>query len=315
MAIALLTLGLVGLLAVAIIRRVRKSWEYKTSPVWYLIPVGVLVLSLAVATFTLVPTGYTGVVTVAGQISDTALSPGLRVHTPYISSIHLVNNKLQDIEVPDQFWGESKQDTPVYAQDTIVSYTLNASASVYVCKTVSGMDKGIIKPSMVGSSVKAAMTQLDNAFVTKRVHIEPLVVQYLQDNVNDKYGKDVVTIRQVIIQDMDFEPSYNEAIAARSNALMKQEEQAVKNQTAIEEAEATKKVKITEAEAAAEQKRIAAEAEANRIKTEAAAEAEANRVLQESLSETILDYQFYEKWNGVLPKVMGEGTVVTDIND
>lgn len=50
-----------------------------------------------------------------------------------------------------------------------------------------------------------------------------------------------------------------------------------------------------------------AEAEAQAILIAAQAEAEANRLLSESLTERILKKLYYEKWNGVLPTVMGGG--------
>lgn len=54
---------------------------------------------------------------------------------------------------------------------------------------------------------------------------------------------------------------------------------------------------ISEAEAAAEAKIIAAEAEA-----------EANAKIAASLTGTVLEKMYYEKWNGVLPTVYGDGT-------
>ena len=38
-----------------------------------------------------------------------------------------------------------------------------------------------------------------------------------------------------------------------------------------------------------------------------------NRVLEASLTDAILKAKFYETWNGELPRVMGEGTVITDV--
>ena len=48
-----------------------------------------------------------------------------------------------------------------------------------------------------------------------------------------------------------------------------------------------------------------AEAEAQAIIIEAQAQAEANRLLSESLNDRLLKQQYYEKWDGKLPTVMG----------
>ena len=48
-----------------------------------------------------------------------------------------------------------------------------------------------------------------------------------------------------------------------------------------------------------------AEAEAEAIIIEAQAQAEANRLLSEFLTDEVLKQQYYEKWDGKLPTVMG----------
>lgn len=51
-----------------------------------------------------------------------------------------------------------------------------------------------------------------------------------------------------------------------------------------------------------------AEAEAQAIIIAAEAQAEANRLLSESLTDKILAKMYYEKWNGILPTVYGDGS-------
>ena len=64
--------------------------------------------------------------------------------------------------------------------------------------------------------------------------------------------------------------------------------------------EADKQVAITNAEAEAQKTSIAAEAQA-----------EANRKLAESLSDTLIDYQKIQKWDGKLPTVSGGNALVS----
>ena len=47
----------------------------------------------------------------------------------------------------------------------------------------------------------------------------------------------------------------------------------------------------------------------------AEAEAEANRLLTQSLTDQVLESKFYDKWDGKLPQVMGEGSAILDIRD
>ena len=56
-----------------------------------------------------------------------------------------------------------------------------------------------------------------------------------------------------------------------------------------------------------------AKAEAEALLVEAEAQAKANELLTESLTDEVLESKFYEKWDGKLPNVMGEGTAILDI--
>lgn len=265
---------------------------------------GIVFLIIA-GTIVIVPTGYTGVRTTFGQVSDTSISKGINFKIPIVQSINLVNNKMQDITTGDsEIWGESSEKTPVYATSIVVTYNISAEKSAWLYTNVTKNDKNLITESLISSAVKSAMVKFTTKDVTVRSKIEPSVKEQLQLSVNEKYGEGVITIRKVVINNMDFEQSYNDAIAAKSIAQETAEKQAIENKTAIEKAEADKTVEIKKAEAEAESKRIAAEAEA-----------EANKVINESLNDNILKSKFYEKWDGKLPTVMGESASIVDIGD
>ena len=102
------------------------------------------------------------------------------------------------------------------------------------------------------------------------------------------------------INDMNFEDAYNEAIQQKSIAQQNADKQKIENEAAIAKAEADKQVAITNAEAEAQKTSIAAEAQA-----------EANRKLAESLSDTLIDYQKVQKWDGKLPTVSGGNALVS----
>lgn len=83
---------------------------------------------------------------------------------------------------------------------------------------------------------------------------------------------------------------------------MEYEKQQIENKKSIEQAEADAQAKIKKAEG---------DAEAERIKAQA--EADANQKLADSLSQDILEQRMLDKWNGELPKVIGEGQTLFDI--
>lgn len=261
------------------------------------------VLVLLGSSIVIVPTGYTGVRTTFGQVSTSVVPNGFSLKIPFVQSVALVNNKQQDKLFSEKVWGESADKTPVYANAVVVTYQVDSAKSSWIYANVTGSDKGLVDQNVVSSAIKASMVSLAVEDVTNRAKIEPTVQEYLQSSLNEKYGENTVTIVKVVIKDMDFEESYNAAIAEKSIALQTQQKQQIENDTAVAKAEADKKVAITNAEAKAEAKRIEAEAEAD-----------ANKKVADSLTNEILKSKFYEKWNGTLPNAMGSDTVITDIS-
>ena len=55
---------------------------------------------------------------------------------------------------------------------------------------------------------------------------------------------------------------------------------------------------------------MAADAAAYEIEVKATAEAEANKKLAQSITQQLIDYKYYETWNGELPDVVGTDTII-----
>ena len=135
------------------------------------------------------------------------------------------------------------------------------------------------------------------------------------EHLLENYGSDVVTILNVNINDMDFEESYQNAIAERQLAEQAYQKQAIENKTAVEKAEADKQVAITNAQAQAEADKITAEAQAEIVRIQAEAQAEANRKLSESITDKLVEYRKIEAWDGKMPVVMGSDNAFVDVSD
>ena len=253
--------------------------------------------------FTIVPTGYTGVRTTFGQVSKNIVPQGFNLKVPFVQTIELVNNKQQDTKIVAQVWGESSEKIPVYATEITVTFQVESGRSAWIFSNVTDT-KDLITQSLVSSAIKSAMVELPASEVTVRSKIEPLVKEELAESIDEKYGSDTISVLKVVIDQMDFEESYNNAISDKSIAMQRQAQQEIENNTAIAKAEADKKVAIANAEAEAEATRIAAEAEAA-----------ANKLIAESLTDEILKSKFYEKWDGKLPSVMGDNAVISNIGE
>ena len=141
----------------------------------------IIVLVLAVCSFHIIPTGYTGVKTSFGQIQETTIQSGkLNFCIPFVQSIHKVNNKQQDKHIEAQVWGEASDKTPVYAADVIVTYQVLPEKSAWLYANVSDI-KNLVGDELVASAIKSAMAELGPNEVTNRTKIEPLAQQKLAE--------------------------------------------------------------------------------------------------------------------------------------
>jgi regulator of protease activity HflC (stomatin/prohibitin superfamily) len=261
--------------------------------------------------FTIVPTGYTGVRTTFGQIDSNVVNPGFAFKIPYVQSIQKVNNKQQDISFKSKIWSETSERTAIYFENVTVTYTIGADKSAWIYANVSNYKKTLVSDGIVASSIKAASKQFNSTDATNRSLIEPLAQEMLQKSLNEKYGEDVVFINKIVIDNIDFEDSYNQAIAAKQTAQLTYEQQQIENQRSIERAAAEAEVKKTQAQAEADAKMIAAQANADAMRIEADAEADANQKITSSLTDAILKKMYYDTWDGVLPSVYGaDGTLI-----
>lgn len=288
-----------------LINRYRKSEAYyndkndykKVGKTWTIVPV-VLAIALFVvsSSFVIIPTGYTGVRTTFGQIDEVTVQNGFNWKLPFVQSVEVVNNKQQDISFDGQVWSETSERTAIYYENITVTYQINPEKSAWIYANVSSYKDALVSQNLVSSAIKASSKSLSDADATNRSVIEPLAMENIQQSLDEKYGENVVYVNKVTINNADFEDSYNAAIAAKQQAQLEAEQQAIENQRAIDKAAADAEVTRTTAEAQAQAKLIAAEAEA-----------QANELLERSLTEMILRQMYIDKWDGKLPNyIAGE---------
>lgn len=255
--------------------------------------------------FKIVPTGYTGVRVRLGQVSEENISSGVALKIPFVDSIRLVNNKQQDVTIEGQIWSETSERTALYYEGINITYRINTGRSAWLVANVNDYEHTLLTSSFVASSVKTASKQFTAIDATNRGIIEPAIAQALQASVDEKYGEDTITIIKVVVNNADYEDSYNEVIAEQQAAQIRYQTQQIENLRAIEQAEAQATVTITSAQAEADALLIAAEAEA-----------EANAVREESLTPNIIRYETITRWDGRLPMIQtGEdGSIIPMID-
>ena len=156
-------------------------------------------------------------------------------------------------------------------------------------------------------SVKTAVARYNaEALVSDRSELS----QVIQEDLTARLEEYNIIVANASIEDMDFTDAFTSAVEAKQVA----EQNKLKAQTEAEqqiiEAQAAAEIKKVNTEADAEAKKIAADAAAYEIQVKADAEAEANRKLSQSLTGDLIEYKYYESWNGELPDTVGADTII-----
>lgn len=276
--------------------------------------IGVVCIVLS-SCFEIIPTGYTGVRTTFGLIDQESCQSGFNPLIPYIQEISLVNNKQQDLRFTERIWSETKEQTVLFMENVVVTYQIVPEASAWIYANVENWIQELIDQDMVSSSLKAASRQIGADVVTDRSIIEPAGQVELQRAVDEKYGEGRVVIKKVIINNMDFEDSYNAAIARKSEAIQQQQEQAIRNETNIKQAEAEAEAARKTAQGKADAALIEAQARAEATLAEADAKAQANEKVASSITDAIQLQDTIKKWDGALPKYTGSNSALFGILD
>ena len=102
-----------------------------------------LVFILIGSAFVIIPTGYTGVRTTFGQVSNESVPKGFNWKIPFVQKIELVNNKQQDVLVNAEVWGETIEKTPVFASDTVITYQISEARSPWIFANVTNHNNHI----------------------------------------------------------------------------------------------------------------------------------------------------------------------------
>ncbi len=241
--------------------------------------------------FTIIPTGYTGVRVTFGQVEEQTLNNGINFQIPFIQEIVLVNNKQQDIKFNDNtISSETSERNTVNFQGITVTYQINPQKSAWIFANVTNYEAGLVNESLVASAIKTTSKTLSPNDCTNRSIIEPKAKDNIQKSLDEKYGPEVVYVNKVVINNASFDAEYDEKIAKKQQAQIDYETQQIENKKNIEKAEADAAVMKTNAKAKADAKVI-----------EAQAEADANKAISDSIDENVLRNKYYERWDGKLP--------------
>lgn len=265
--------------------------------------------------FDYVPTGYVGVKTTFGQISEETYTSGhLYIHMPFVENINNVNCKQQEKTFKGQVWSETSERTELYVEDPVIDYQIVANEATWIWQNVEEYDNQLVKRTSVESGIKAATKQYNDTDVTDRSKIERTAKDFIQKTLDEKYGRHVVDIVAVTFPNMNFSDAYNQAIEERAQKKLAAETAEYENQKIINQKKAEAEQRKIEAESKAEAKRIEAEANAQVKLTEAEAQAKANKMISDSVTDKVLMNKYLDNMRAETDKWDGKRSMISDSN-
>ena len=238
--------------------------------------------------FHTVNSGELAVVKNLGKITGTR-DAGTNFDLWFTTSYTKYDTKVQNVEITTAAYSSDAQtmDVAMTLQYQIMPDKVTDIATQYgTLEVLQGRIQSIVieKTKAVLSAHKA----MD--IIATRANISPEVEAAVKAAVDENY---FVSITAVVLTNIDFSDSFEKAV----------EDKMVAEQAKLK------------ADYDNETKLAKAKADAEALMIQAKAEAEANELLTKSLTDQVLESKFYEKWDGKLPQVMGEGSAILDIRD
>ena len=248
-----------------------------------------LVVALIIVPFSFhsVNTGEIAVVKQFGKIIDVRES-GLTFDWWFMRKYQKYDLKMQSYDVETMAYSSDAQtmDLFITIQYTIMADKVKDIAEQY--GNASSLESKIEKIAV--AEAKTVMSQnkaMD--IIAKRGDLSAEVEKAIKSAVDEQF---YINISSVALTNIDFSDAFEQAVEEKMIAEQNKLKADYTNDTKIATAEAEAKAKIVEAEA----------------------QAKANKTIQDSLTDKVLEARFYEKWDGKLPNVMGENSVITDIS-
>ena len=252
-----------------------------------LIPIAIIIVLLAVAAFscfTVVNAGNTGVVVTLGAVSDKVLNEGVHFKAPFVQTVVQINNRTQKIEAEGS---ASSKDLQIISYLVAVNYRVNNTASASLYKNVGTDYANVIITPAIQESIKAVTARYTaEELITKRQNVSSEIKEALGEKIAE-YG---ISVEIFNIINFDFSEEFNAAVEAKQTA----------QQNALK----------------AEQDLSRIEIEAQQKVTQAEAEAKSIKLIQNALAKSpdYVEYIKWNKWDGKLPTVMGDGDYIMDID-
>ncbi|MDE2148406.1 MAG: prohibitin family protein [Gammaproteobacteria bacterium] len=239
------------------------------------IPLALIAIVLGWSAFVTVGPGERGVLMTFGKVEPGVLAPGLHFKLPLMQSVKMIDVRIQKSEEQQTAATKDLQDVTTTAA---VNWSIDAGDAEWVYQHIGderALVTKLIEP-IVSNAVKAVAAGYDaEDLVEHRNEIRGLIEKQVVASLTPYK----VQVEGVNITNFRFSSEYSRAIEAKQVA----QQRAQQAEYDLQRAQVNARQKIAEARG----------------------QAEAQKLLQQTLTPAIIEFNAVQKWNGVLPQVLG----------
>ena len=297
-------------------KKVNKSRVWKLGK-RQLLAVLVLAVGMFAGSITIVPTGYTGILTTFGRVEQRTVPAGAHFILPWQKVVKM-DNRTQKVQITTLAFSSDIQQVDL---ELSINYCIDQTTAQELYRTV-GINyyDNVMYPRILENTKAVFSRYSAENLIAKRNDLSDMIAASTSDDM-ERYGIKVISIA---IENIDFTDAFTTAVEAKQVAaqdkLTAETQQAQK--TMEQEAESQRAVIAAKAEA--EKAVIAANAELEVVKVQAEAalyagekEAEMNKRISESLTDELLRYYYIKQWNGTLPSTMlsNDPSIIMDLTE
>ena len=245
--------------------------------------IALAVLVVGASSLHAVPAGHTGVVTRFGAVDDTVLSEGLHVVIPFVTRVVDMNNQVTKAEVVS---ASASKDLQTVNSTVALNYRIESLSAASVYQNIGVNYENVVVIPAIQEAVKSVMAQYT---AEELITLRQTVGAEIQEEISSKLTPYGFSTQSVNIVDFQFSEEFNAAIEAKQTA----------QQNALKAEQDLARIKV----------------EAQQQIEQARAEAESYRLKNQEITQETLAMEWINKWDGKLPSVASDGSMMFDISD
>ena len=265
---------------------------------------------IVISCISYVPTGYTGIVTTFGKVSNNTLDAGIAIHLPW-QKVVTMDNREQKVPFTLQSFSRDIQQVDITGS---INLNINKTTAMNLYREVGTRYIDVLVQPRIQEDVKIVIARYTaEALIENRQAASDSIYELIKGELSDK-GINVISLA---LENIDFTDAFESAVEAKQVATQEKQRAQTEQERMTMEEEAAAKRSIIIANAEAEKSKIAAQADLEVVKLQADAalfagerEAEMNKRISEALSSDLIKYYWIKQWNGALPTFTSESGMI-----